>query len=196
MTTALPDVLRWADSARVARSLAGLTAQELPTSVILAIVHVESAGDPSARRPRSQYHGLTQVGWAAAVDADLVRQPEGLSGTALADWRRDAAAPALHPDTALAALCKIVARYKSRTLYDGVTPIEGVAILWKGGAGTARRVQGSVRAGTRLEQAMLAEEAKIPSLREYVRRARAAQIAYSAALASEDEGDDDVCTCS
>jgi len=78
------------------------------------------------------------------------------------------------------ALCRCIQRYKSRILYAGVTPVEGVAIMWKAGAGSSRVVQADLRAGKSLEQALIArEQSGIPNVREYIRRANAAQALYS-----------------
>lgn len=190
-------VERWRGAAEVARAKAGLSEHELPTAVLLAIVHVESLGQPDARRKGSQYHGLTQVGWAAAIDGGIIsREPydkllKELKAAAtpeqreaarkrLARWKRDAAKPALDPDVALLALCRCIARYKSRILYAGVTPVEGVAIMWKAGAGSSRVVQSDLRGGMSLEDALRRREASgIPNVREYIRRANAALALYS-----------------
>ena len=114
-------VARWRAQAEHARAQAGLSEQEVPTAALLAIIHVESLGQPDARREGSQYHGLTQVGWAAAIDGGIIsREPYdkliiGLKAAAtpeqreaarkrLSRWKRDAAKPALDPDVALLAL--------------------------------------------------------------------------------------------
>jgi hypothetical protein len=183
----LPAVIRWADAARAARDAAGLSPEDLPLSVILALVHVESAGDPTARRPGSQFHGLLQIGWSAAIDGGLVRDPRtgrawppSWTPSQAAAWRREAARPALDPELALGAFCRIVARYRGRTLYPHVTPLDGVAILWKGGAGTARTVQTAVQRGTPLSAALATAEATVPRLTLYVERARTARLRYRA----------------
>ena len=186
MTTTQPlDAVRaWRAEADAARARAGLTAQELPTAVILAIIHVESKGDARARRPGSQYHGLTQVGWAAGLDSGLIEEPP----TRTAAWRTSATA-VLMGDGAMAidALLRVIVRYRSRTLYEGIGALDGVAVLWKGGAGTARKVRDALRQGGDLGQTLQREEQTIPSLGEYVRRARAAYLAY------DDDDDGGVC---
>lgn len=189
-------VARWSAQAEQARAKAGLTEQEVPTAALLAIIHVESLGQPDAHREGAQYYGLTQVGWAAAIDGGIIsREPydrlrkaqhavtdeeRARARTALSRWKRTAAKVALDPDLALLALCRCIQRYKSRVLYDGVTPIEGIAIMWKAGAGSSRIVQADLRAGKSLEQALIArEKAGIPNVREYIRRANAAAKLYS-----------------
>lgn len=190
-------VARWRAQAEHARAQAGLSEQEVPIAALLAIIHVESLGQPDARREGSQYHGLTQVGWAAAIDGGIIsREPydklvkelkaastpeqREAARKRLARWKRDAAKPALDPDVALLALCRCIARYKSRILYAGVTPVEGVAIMWKSGAGSSRVVQADLRGGMSLEQALKRREASgIPNVREYIRRANAASKLYS-----------------
>lgn len=190
-------VARWRAQAEHARAQAGLSEQEVPIAALLAIIHVESLGQPDARREGSQYYGLTQVGWAAAIDGGIIsrepydkllkelkaaRTPEQREAARkrLSRWKRDAAKPALDPDQALLALCRCIQRYKSRVLYAGVTPIEGIAIMWKAGAGSSRVVQADLRAGKSLEQALIArEKSGIPNVREYIRRANAASKLYS-----------------
>jgi hypothetical protein len=190
-------VARWRAQAEHARAQAGLSEQEVPTEALLAIIHVESLGQPDAHREGAQYYGLTQVGWAAAIDGGILsREPydrlraavaaattdeeRTKARAALSRWKRTAAKVALDPDLALLALCRCIARYKSRVLYAGVTPIEGVAIMWKAGAGSSRIVQADLRAGKSLEQALIARErAGIPNVREYIRRANAAAKLYS-----------------
>lgn len=195
----MKEVRRWSDAALRAREQAGLSADELPLSVILAIVHVESGGDPAAHRPESQFYGLTQVGALAAIDGGLIRRDEydqmraavkaaqtpderKAARRALSAWRKRAAAPALDPDAALLTFCRCVKRYKARTHYDGASILEGIAIMWKGGAGSAADVRDDIEAGVDIEEAMRLREADphnaIPSLREYVRRARAAHAIY------------------
>lgn len=194
------DVTRWSAAALKARERAGLDADELPLSVILAIVDVESDGDPTAHRLNAQFYGLTQVGALAAIDGGLISSDEydqlradikAAKGAeartaakhALSDWRRRAAAPAMNPDAALLTFCRCVKRYKKYTHYKGASILEGVAIMWKGGAGTAERVRDDVRGGADPEDAMLAREVAprhtIPRLREYVRRARVAHALYA-----------------
>lgn len=190
-------VERWRAQAEAARAQAGLTEQEVPTAALLAIIHVESLGDPSAHREGAQYYGLVQVGWAAAIDGgiisreryDKLRKEVAAANTederkaaraALSRWKKSAARPALEPELGLLALCRCIARYKSRVLYAGVSPIEGIAIMWKAGAGSSRVVQADLRAGKSLEQALIArEKAGIPNVREYIRRANAAAKLYS-----------------
>lgn len=195
------NVTRWADEARIARERAGLSADELPLSVILAIVHVESGGNPKARRPDSQYYGLTQVGALAAIDGGLIKANEynqlradlraakgqearDAARAALSTWRKRAAQSAFDPDRALLTFCQCVARYKSRTHYQGISILEGVAVMWKGGAGTASKVRADIRGGAPLEDALHAREVDadnpIPRLREYVERAREAHPLYTA----------------
>jgi len=189
-------VTRWSAQAEQARAKAGLTEQEVPLAALLAIIHVESLGQPDAHREGAQYYGLTQVGWAAAIDGGIIsREPydklrkaqhavtdeeRSKARAALSRWKRTAAKVALDPDQALLALCRCIQRYKSRVLYAGVSPIEGIAIMWKAGAGSSRIVQADLRAGKSLEQALIArEKAGIPNVREYVRRANAAAKLYS-----------------
>ena len=168
-------VSRWRAHAERARAQAGLSEQEVPIAALLAIIHVESLGDPKAHREGAQYYGLTQVGWAAGIDGGIIEEPPARTRR----WKKTAAKVALDPDLALLALCRCIARYKSRVLYAGVTPIEGIAIMWKAGAGSSRVVQADLRAGKTLEQALIArEQSGIPNVREYIRRANAAYSLY------------------
>lgn len=93
-----------------------------PTSV-LALIHVESAGDEFAHRPFSQFHGLLQMGRAAGIDVGLPdkgrKTTEPLSGDG---------------EFAIDAFSDYVKRYG---------PVQGVeiAILWKGGPGYLKYVR-------------------------------------------------------
>lgn len=43
--------------------------EEIETHDVLAIIHVESGGDPNARRPNSRFHGILQISDAYMDDA-------------------------------------------------------------------------------------------------------------------------------
>lgn len=164
---------------------------DVSVPTILAIIHVESVGDPTAHRDGSQYWGLTQVGALAAIDGGLIDDSEykalrrqlRIAKTLGAEhvkaahlklnaWRQSAAKPALDPEAAIKTLLEVIKRYRARTVYAGVSEVEGVAILWKGGAGTANSVKRDLARRVELEQALI--DRGIHHLPEYVELARQA----------------------
>lgn len=120
--------------------------------VVLAIEQVESNGDPFAHRPGSQFWGPFQMGRLAALDV-------GISDASILHGNRD---------LALWAFRRYVARYAK---YHHYQP-DLVAVLWKGGPGTAKTVQSLLDRGQPFASALQAAAAKhrIPNLAEYVSR--------------------------
>lgn len=69
------NVGQWRSVIREERAALGLTEEEYPDETLLAIIHIESSGDPYARRTNddgelSQFVGLMQVGKKNAADVD------------------------------------------------------------------------------------------------------------------------------
>lgn len=168
MTRALPAVTRWTAEVEQQRAARNLTATQLPTAVVLALIHVESAGDPSAHRPRSQFHGLLQMGRPAGLDVGLpdrgVRTSETLHGNG---------------PLAIELHLRYLIRYQSRHEW---VPWR-VAALWKGGPGTAATLAAQLAAGaTKVAALAHAERVRsIPNLTEYVRRFDVAYPVYGGA---------------
>lgn len=130
-------------------------------ATILALIHVESSGDPAARRPGSQFYGLLQMGRLAAVDAGL-KDASGLLGDGHA---------------AIRAFFVYQERYKARHGYDP----DKVAYLWKAGPGTLSRANELIRAGSSPDLAFknAAIEKGVPNSVEYLRRFRDARRIYT-----------------
>jgi hypothetical protein len=147
----------WTHEIEGTREALGLSADKYPTEVLLAFVDIESDGNPDAHREGSQYYGLVQIGKYAGLDA-------GVADTAtLAGADAD-------PDTEddFFAFYEVMERYADRHDY---VPAR-MAVLWKGGAGTAALVDSLLAQGVCLHRAIeQAERQKgIPRLQEYVRR--------------------------
>lgn len=152
---------KWLEEVHGARENTGTTAERYPDAVILAFIDVESNGDPTAHRPGSQFYGLLQMGRLAGLDVgiDDISVLDGEDGD-----------PFTEDD--FEAFMRLSDRYFDRWEGDPVR----LAVLWKGGAGTAAYVSERLRAGIDMNRAVHAAEhnKRIPSLREYVRRFRLA----------------------
>lgn len=139
-------VSQWEDEVEIAIDAARVQLDQIGRDELigcmLAIVHVESGGDPALHRLGSQFYGLTQVGRAAGIDAGL---PD----------KGRATAKVLHGDgqAALNALAKIIRRYSAY-----ITDEASIAVMWKGGAGTAKRVHDMRKRGISLHDACRAIE--------------------------------------
>lgn len=115
-------------SARVAShaALVATVIPDFPVDVVLALIHVESSGDPNARRPGSQFCGLLQMGRMAGIDVGF------------RDVGADTTTPLLgDAEYALRKFRQYQQRYADRV---GGEP-DFVALLWKGGPGYVRNVR-------------------------------------------------------
>lgn len=119
----------------------------IPPAVVLALVHVESSGDPAARKRTkdSQFYGLLQMGKGAGIDVgfrDLgIRTTKPLHGNGVA---------------ALKAFSALMTRYADRIKdpKTGEPSPERVALLWKAGAGFTSSVNALVAAGVAWDEAV------------------------------------------
>lgn len=74
-------VLTWAPSLEIV--------EELETYEMLALVHMESTGDPEARRTESRYHGLLQISDLYMEDAlDYANEPIQPASTLIGEGAR------------------------------------------------------------------------------------------------------------
>lgn len=146
----------WLPAIREIREDLGLSECVYPDAVILALIDVESGGDPFAHREGSKFWGLLQMGPPAAKDVGL-EDVSDLDGDG---------------EAAIEACLRLLDRYEDR--HDGDP--RRIAVLWKGGAGTARTVEERLVAGIDLRRAMIyaSEKHRVPRLVEYVRRFQAA----------------------
>jgi len=129
-------------------------------ALFLAFIHIESDGDPAAHRPRSQYYGLLQMGTAASTDVGVVNKDN------------------LVPLTAVSSFVDYMHLYKK---YHGWSPSR-MAVCWKGGPGTCKKLGELTRKGVSLDAAILQLERanpKLGRLAEYVRRFRVAHSNYT-----------------
>lgn len=164
-----PRVLQWIDD--IESQLEAFDLGDLVHSVdLLALIHVESAGDPNAHRPGSQFRGLLQIGRPYFTDAlewlgHSPRSQETLHGDGVAS---------------IAATLAYLCRYATHHQWDPTL----IAVLHKGGPRTCRIVRDEERSGGYLHAAIDHAESSIPlpNLREYVRRFREARAIYAAAL--------------
>jgi hypothetical protein len=85
MSKSIPNVMRWRADIERERGAAKLTPAQLDASTTLAIIHVESAGDPRARRPGSQFCGLLQMGRPAGIDVGLADRAADTTAPLLGD---------------------------------------------------------------------------------------------------------------
>ena len=168
----------WLSQIHGARDVVGVSAAQYPDAVILAFIDVESDGDPEAHRSGSQFYGLLQMGKAAGLDVDVV--PSSLNGE---DGNPDS-------EDDIEAFLELCERYADRHEYDPVR----IAVLWKGGAGTAKTVGRRLAGGVDLTSAIAHAEAahKVPNLRAYVGRFKRA-LATWAAWVDEQNSDHGIC---
>jgi len=106
----------------------------LQQATVDALVMVESAGDPDAHRPGSQFYGLLQMGKAAGIDV-------GINDTSSLLGR---------PNAAVQAFWDYQKRYEERT---GGHPF-WMAVLWHDGPGNLRKIQRAMDGGASFAEAL------------------------------------------
>lgn len=147
---------------------------EADPRAILALIHVESKGDPCAHRARSQYHGLLQMGRLAGVDAGM--RDRGTDTTA-----------GLHCNErqSILAFFAYMDRWEDRHHW---TPIR-MAILWKGGPSAALLVEESLDEDAALHDALALAERRygITGLVQYVDRYKTAVAVYDDYESAQEE---------
>lgn len=166
-------ITQWADELEETRSELELDEERYPIALGLALIATESAGNPKARKVkvhRSEFWGLLQQGHMASLD--LGWEPRG----GKRGWRT---AERLHGNGLLAieSWYRLLHRYRDRWGYEGA-PLElTAAILWKGGAGTARRIRARIQrdgldvwTAARWIETHENNRWRIPNLTEYLRR--------------------------
>lgn len=150
-------VTRWLSEIDEVRSNLGLAPAKYGDATVLALIHVESSGDPCAHREDSQFWGLLQMGRLAGIDVGFE------------DLGRLTTRP-LHGDGhhAIEAFMRYMERYKGRHDYQP----SRIAALWKGGPGTAKTLYERLRKGDSWNAALqyAEENHRIGNLCEYVRR--------------------------
>lgn len=129
---------------------------EVPGEIVLALIAVESAGNPSAHRDNSQFYGLMQMGRMAGIDVGF--RDLGNRTTAHLDGDGEAA---------LKAYAAYVSRFKQRV--DAEHP-ETYAILWKGGPGFVKHYNRFRDGGESVERAIISTTEYFQELGVYVPR--------------------------
>lgn len=137
-------VTRWLGPVEQIRSQLNLDAQHYPTAAVLALIALETKGDPWCRKfSRSSYYGLLQMGAAAARDIGMKRRG------------RRTTRP-LHGDGELS--LELFYRYQRRYGYlvrDEHGKIsERMALLWKMGPGSMKTIRQLLDEGKPLEEAV------------------------------------------
>ena len=119
--------------------------KNVPASVVMALIHVESSGDPSARKSdKSQFYGLLQAGRAVGIDVGMRDMGRETSRKLNGDG------PA-----ALRTFSALVHRYEERCRdADGNLDPLRVALLWKAGAGFVRDVNALLTTGVEWDEAI------------------------------------------
>lgn len=157
MGRVLEQVTRWLPTIEDVRRDLGVTAARYGDATLLALIHVESAGNPDAHRDGSQYYGLLQMGEPAGKDVgfeDKDRETTAhLSGDGYA---------------AIRAFIEYQERYNERTQWIPTRQ----AVLWKGGPGTAKTLRHRLQGGMSWADAIkhAEEHHRVVNLREYLRR--------------------------
>lgn len=161
MPSASPDVTRHLAAIEAARVRVGLTPSQIGLPTVLALIAVESAGDPEARKTHvySEFWGLLQMGRMAGIDVGLEDRGVDTADVVHGD-----------PDRALELFMRYQDRYEAR--HDW-TPHK-MAVVWKGGPGTARTYNEALADGMSRAAALkhAEDEHSIHNLREYLRRFR------------------------
>ena len=156
----MAQVERWAPAVR--SSCARLDLTPCPVAQTLALIHLESRGDPRARKfPNSQFFGLLQMGAAAAREAGVHQARE------------------LHGDGERAILAHLRLRQRYQRRWRRL-PALGPAIFWKGGPGSLRGVRQRLQRGDDLADAVAwaSRHFGLPRLPRYLARYRAALQLY------------------
>jgi len=136
--------------------IAQSTCPNYDPNVVLALIAVESGGDPKAHRLLSQFHGLLQMGRGAGIDAGFA--DKGRHTTAVLNGNGALAIEKWH---------EYVERYRARHRDEPAR----IALLWKGGPGYLKTVNENHDAGAIWGDALNAADKKYGfSAKEYLRR--------------------------
>lgn len=111
-------VKAWLPAIRKIRTDLGLDERQYPDWLVLALIDIESDGDPSAHRPNSQFYGLLQIGKKNA--ADLGKRNTSFDGQG---------------EASIEAFFQYQEKYAYRHGYDP----QLIALTWKAGPGTVKR---------------------------------------------------------
>lgn len=126
--TPLSEVARWRPIIAAARQAQGVSEEQYPDDLILAFIHTESNGNAAARRTKkngnpSQFNGLLQIGRANAAD-------QGRDNT---EFKGNEGFDQAAGQDSIEHFIKQMEDQKDVHDYDP----DRIAMVWKGGAGTA-----------------------------------------------------------
>lgn len=116
-------IFAWLPYIRQIRNDLGMTPETLSDATVLALIEIESRGDPKAHRANSQYWGLLQIGTDNGATFGLL--PSTMAGMTDID--------------AGVTSIRHFMRYASLNKSSHEWVPEMVALMWKGGAGTVRK---------------------------------------------------------
>jgi len=160
-------VSRWLDDAQDIKRKSRLDQGSYHDAVILALIEIESAGDENARRPKSQFCGLLQMGSLAGEDAGFKQRGRDTTASLIGDGR-----------AAISSFLIYQERYAARHMYHP----NRIALLWKAGPGTLSKINALSRDGWEFAGAVKNGAAGIPNTEEYLRRFRGARERWAAWL--------------
>lgn len=175
-----PRVREWLPTIQKCREDLGLSAARYSDATILALIHVESSGNECARRKGSRYYGLLQMANAYVQDAC---EYWGVPVVPASELQCDGEAQILMA-------LQYFERYRK---YHDYQPSK-VAILHKGGPGTAKRVdKRHAQTGDLVEAAEHVERTFVdkngdpyaPNLTEYLHEFRKAHQLWTGVLEAE-----------
>lgn len=113
----------WLPLIRRVRQDLGLTEEQYSDDTVMALIQIESGGDPYKHRDNSQFYGLLQIGTDNGAEADLI--PSSLLQET----------PARAAEIAIRHFFYVSEKYRKRHEYDP----KKVAIGWKAGYGSVNR---------------------------------------------------------
>lgn len=165
-------VADWSDEILEALEETEISRDHYDPAIVLALIDVESKGDPWAHRPGSQFYGMLQMGKLAGLDVGLF--PKGRKTTDVLHGRGE---------ESIKLFLLYFERYLGRWSYEGYAPkYLKAALLWKAGARSALRVRDWFERGEistiwegaeRLEN-MPNKKARVPGVTQYLERTETA----------------------
>lgn len=161
-------VLEWC--CEISRALREFEVDHLRPATLLALIHVESHGDPEARRDGSAYHGLLQIAQPYLDDAlDYTGEPGRDVGDLMGDG-----------EASIRATVAYLCRYSRFHQWHPTL----VAVAHKAGAGTLATTAENVESGMPLSDAVdaAADHHSVPRVGEYLRRFERARQVYAREL--------------
>lgn len=155
-------VERWLEVVRRVRAEEGLTEEQVPDSLVLAIIHTESGGDPNSVGAKtktgrdSQFNGLMHMGTPLGEAVGLAGGTTSLRGDG---------------EAAIRAFMKAQKVSRKSTQYDPV----GIVLAWSRGGAPARNYLARRAEGLSPQEALDHPTVARHNVQEYVDRFRAAR---------------------